>query len=123
MIRKVYIFLFFLVTWRLLHFDMFKWRPALEEEESKLERSFCNNIASVLELITLKILVSSAKAATFKRKVKEKVADREWNLVELQTSLVVLWMLHREYWFVGGRSNKIQTTSKDYLRIQIHETK
>ena len=45
---------------------------ALDKEESKLERSFCNNIASDFKLITLKILVSSAKAATFvyKRKTR-----------------------------------------------------
>ena len=50
---------------------MFRWRPVLDEEESKLERLFCNNIASVLELITLKILVSSAKAATFESTMEE----------------------------------------------------
>jgi hypothetical protein len=59
------------VTWRVLHFDVLRCRPALDDEELKLRRSFCNNIASVLELITLKILVSSAKAATFEFTMEE----------------------------------------------------
>jgi hypothetical protein len=43
----------------------------MDEEELKLRRSFYNNIALVLDLITLKILLSSAKAATFEFTMEE----------------------------------------------------
>ena len=98
------ILLYFLVTWRVLHFDVLRCRPAFDEEKLKLRRSFCNNIASVLELITLKILVPSAKAATFEFTMEEdrslvykrKSSGPRMEPCGTPVSLIVLSMLHRE---------------------------
>ena len=48
-----------------MHLDSLNIRPAEDEQVARLLRSSCSSVASVGDFMDLKILVSSAKAATW----------------------------------------------------------